>query len=183
MLDFLRDPVWNGIAGVIAIIALAAAFIQEKKFITNSKAMVLIAVKSLIGILIISLGPLIQLTVEALFSGGISDVEDLWRAISSNYGFGKLFIYAIGFAFFPGIITAIAASSGKNLKQGILRAIAAAFITTSVTDMIIGGDIFELVFAFIMNMFGAIIAGSLIGYFIITLNKLSESGTISQDGN
>ena len=179
MIELLRDPAWNGIAGIAAIIALIIAVWQEKRVAKFMPRTLIVMGRAIIGILIIFPGPSIQWSFMKLFEGGIPLVIKYWQSLALYYGLNKYAMVSMAFAVFPGTVTAVFAST-KN-KNYILRANIAAIISLSITDIVIiivnnWGVTFTFSIAPFLqsvfyNIWGGLIAGTIIAYCVNMYDK------------
>ena len=184
MVELLRDPAWNGIAGIAAIIALIVAIWQEKRAIKILPRTLIVIGRALIGILVISLGPFIQWSIQELFAGGMPSVLKFWRDLAIhdlalNYFILGSFLYAI----FPGTVTATISSS-RNNKNTVLRTSIAAIISVTITDIAftfihsLGGfDNFifpSFLYSLLFNLVGGVIVGAIIAYLVSLYDKAFE---------
>ncbi len=174
MLEILRDPAWNGIAGIAAIIALIVAVRQEKRVINTLPRVFIVIGRAIIGILVISFGPSLQWFVEGLFAGGIPLVIQNWQSTVALYGWNAFALGGLFYSAFSGTATASIASSKK--KNAFLRTSIVAIITLILTDILIfttnGGGIYlilgsrSFIFTIFSNVVGGFIAATIIFYLV-----------------
>jgi hypothetical protein len=173
MLTVLRDPLWDGIAGIIALLALIVAISQSKTSKRTLVQQIAINVgRAILGILVFLPSVAIYLTLVSIIEGGIPLVMKNWEGIP----FSRAFIYSLNYAIFPGTITAIAASRGRSFNHSVSLAIVAAFISTSISDIYLNlsnseFNINQLLSALLANVIGGIVAGILIAYLVKIFNE------------
>jgi len=180
MIELLRDPAWNGIAGLAAIVALIVAIWQEKKIAKGLPNFFVTVGRSLIGILVLFWGPLVQGVMEQLFAGGIPQITTWWNNITGFYGINTLALAYFLYAAFPGIVAAFIAST--KVKRAFIRTAIACAITLTITDSIIIFinsnrwvvgilEIRSFFASLLYNIIGGTLAGIIIAFFVNLYNK------------
>lgn len=182
MVDLLRDPVWNGIAAIAAIIALILAVQQEKRVANTLPKILIVVGRAIIGILIIALGPSVQWCMEKLFAGGIPLVIKAWQSLGVSQLWNTFALASLVYAVFPGTVTAVIAS--PKSQNTILRTSIAAFITLSISDIFLiildnlrAGfflTIKSFLFSFLLNAVGGFLVAIIIVYLVELYDKAFE---------
>jgi len=183
MIELLRDPAWNGIAGIAAIIALIVAIWQEKRVIKILPRTLIVVGRALIGVLVILPGPSIQWTIQNLFAGGMPLILQEWQDVAIYYGLNTFALVSFAYAIFPG--TVIASIASRKDKNTTLRANIAAIISLTITDITIiivnswgvrfNFGIPPFLYSLISNVIGGMILGTIIAYLVGLYDKVFET--------
>ncbi len=177
MIDLLRDSVWNGITAIATIIALAIAIRRERVSLSPFIQRLLIVLgRAIVGILVIFPGPRIESTVRTFLDGGFPNAAAYWQRVLTNNPLNDVLTGPFGFALFPGTVAALVASYAPTFQQALRRTILALILALLVTDIFFyfgngGGDVLRLMFSFLSDIVGAVIAGPIITYLVRNLDK------------
>ena len=168
-MEFLRDQSWNGVAAIAAVaMVITTMLIEREKLKPLSSNVLHKIISALVGTLIMSLGPWVQLIAWETIQIGAPATWAIVTKLFSEAG-GKTLQAFLVFGLLTGTATAL---GGKGRSQKIKRAIIMAIVSTTVfdtLDLAIGGTptntVFYL-FSLFSNVVGGIAAGWLIGSIV-----------------
>ena len=166
MIELLRDSAWNGISGLVAIIALIIVIRQDNSLRPIGLKIIIGLGRATIGILAISLGAMLYLGIfDPLLGGGIRAIQMTWDVIGGTPIVYSSFRYAI----FPGSVTALVCSMSKNLWISTILATIVAIIGTTLADIWVAIStlgqaitVTVLLFPVLFNIVGGVIIGPVI---------------------
>ncbi len=171
-MEILRDQSWNGVAAIAAVAMVIATMLIEREKLKPLGSNVLHKIISaLVGTLIMTLGPLVQLMAWGTIQIGAPATWNIITKIFTEAG-GETIRAFLGFGLLTGTATAMAALGGTNRSQKIKRAIIMNIVATTVfdtLDLALGGSPVNTVFylfSIFSNMVGGIVAGWLIGSMV-----------------
>lgn len=187
--NLLRDPVWNGITGIISIVALIIALRREDVDVMSlGLRFFLVLCRAMVGVLVLSPGQLLQRILVIIFAGGIPMVIEWWQYTSSNglwpLRLGNSLVYAI----FPGLVSSLIASTGRTFKISAQRAVISVIVTLILADAFLvisgyGGPIsFDVVVSDLLSdIFGGVVVGLIIAFLVTIVNSAFEQQILGKD--
>jgi len=171
-MEILRDQSWNGVAALAAVAMVVATILIEREKLKPLGSNILPKIISaLVGTLIMSLGPWVQLIAWGTIQIGAPATWIIVTKLFTEAGGETLQTFLV-FGLLTGTATAMAALGGKGRSQKIKRAIVMAIVSTTVfdtLDLVIGGAPINTVFylfSILSNVVGGIAAGWLIGSIV-----------------
>jgi hypothetical protein len=173
IMNLLGSPIWTGIAALIALVSLFLTIFLERerlKLRPLGQRLPFAIVNLLIGILIMSLGFILQPTISNVLQSGIRGGEHYLNWLLTQSPFSILV-----FGLFPGSLTVAAISTGKTRLKRLRVGVIAAVVTLSVQDLIVTvidqSPLSAFLFDILSNIVGGILAGIIIGYFMDILSN------------
>jgi hypothetical protein len=171
MTNLLRDPIWNGIAAIIAIVALVVAIRKENlDWISLTQRLVIVGSRALLGVIVLLPGIPVQYSISKIIEGGVPLLINAWQGAYDDMGLSGIVGVSLSFSFFPGFVSALIASTGNTLRQSIQRSVFTVMVTLTFADilniMLGNNDIGGLPASIAYNIMGGIIAGPIIAYAV-----------------
>lgn len=177
------NKIWIIFSAIIGFVVLIISIYhnhRKKKFKSLTSCSLFFIANSIIGILILGIGPFIQAIFYNALTHGISlsmiSIDEFIRKE------GLLLLWEfLKFGLFPGIITSVIAAEGKTRYQSIILGCITAVITLSICDVIfyiLYASLSPISFSIFSNVIGGIIAGVVIGIFANTLIDLDSNKKI-----
>jgi hypothetical protein len=127
----------------------------------------------ILSVLIFSLGPTTQTIAWIIFNGGFYSLSYITKEYYQN-NFPSLIDSISRMLFAASFTAAEMLNLTNNLKQKLLIGSLSAFITLSITDIILykSGGIEGILFSLMSNFFGGLILGVILGYIYLILNNI-----------
>lgn len=171
-MDFLRDPFWNGVSAILALLAIVVEMVIQRAKIQSYGLYLLNSIICAVGgIAVMSLGPMLNEIVQMSLMEGI---PAMWEQVSFSLGSRGSNILAAGISFglLPGTVTAMAALSGQDREQRVRRAIVAGVTSLIVIDTIQFIQYDSAAFGlYLFYVVSNVIGGTLGGYLIALITE------------
>ena len=165
MLETLRDPIWNSISAIVAIIALIFAFYQDKRKIPNLNKVIKSTGRILLGVMVFFIGPALEFTVFNIFRGGLPMAIDYWQMEITLGILERDMIRSLFFSIFVGSIV-VASIPKTTPKRPVLRTIFITIIALWITDVFFfifrQNGTSPLIFAIFSDIVGGFIGGLIV---------------------
>ena len=168
---------WNLVSpvGGILLLAVVLARYYLKKSTSFRWLLTVALVRSVIGIAVIGLGPLLEWVTWLLFTHGIYVLKIVWWGINSEFGklsevrpglFLSIWLGSLPFAVLPGIATALTTLRPRPMPQILRSAALTAIGTLLLADVVEyskrGSPLTQPLFSALSDLVGGAMAGVLI---------------------